>query len=67
MANIAAGDNFRFKRVAVDFEGAHHNFRLVPNYTFAHLLSDSTKHWLLEEEDYELQDEDGCTWPSASM
>ena len=53
------------KKVAVDFGGHLHFFRLVPQYTFSHLLVDAAKHWMLDADDYELQDEDGSTWPSA--
>lgn len=53
------------KKVCVDFEGHQHCFRIVPNYTFSNLLSDCARHWLLDEDDYEIQDEDGSTWPSA--
>lgn len=53
------------KKVAVDFEGVLHFFRLVPHYTFDQLLIDAAKHWALDVLDYELQDEDGSTWPAS--
>jgi len=65
MSSVGSGDALRLKKVSVDFDGAIHFFRIVPNYTFANLLSDSAKHWQLEEDEYELQDEDGSTWPSS--
>jgi hypothetical protein len=67
MANSAPPEALRLKKVAVDFDRGVHNFRIVPNYTFSNLLTDAAKHWLLDEDDYELQDEDGSTWPAAGM
>lgn len=53
------------KKVSVEFEGVVHCFRLVPHYTFADLLVDAVKHWILDVEDFELQDDDGSTWPAS--
>lgn len=53
------------KKISVDFDGQQQGFRLVHGYTFGNLLEDSCKHWALDIEDYELQDEDGCTWPAS--
>lgn len=49
----------------MDFEGAAHAFRLIENHTFGALLTDAAKHWMIDEDDYELHDEEGSTWPSG--
>lgn len=56
-------NTLRRRKVLVDFEGAIHAFRLVENHTFGSLLIDAAKHWMIDDDDYELQDEEGSTWP----
>lgn len=65
MSKNALGEALRRNKVIVDFEGGHHYFRLIEGHTFGSLLHDSAKHWMIDEDDYELQDEDGCTWPAS--
>lgn len=55
----------RRRKVLVEFESSVHAFRLVENHTFGALLTDAAKHWMIDEDDYELHDEEGSTWPSG--
>jgi NAD+ kinase len=51
------------KKVIVVYRNQEHTFILTKNQSFENLLTESSRHWTLNPDDFELQDEDSSTLP----
>jgi hypothetical protein len=55
------------KKVIVVYRNQEHTFILTKNQSFENLLTESSRHWTLNPDDFELQDEDSSTLPLSGI